>query len=322
MSVADLLGLLATGATGQILMALEAKPLRTKKLTERIPTYSPRTIYRQARKLTELGLIERQETGGVPSTVIHSLSDPAGRELVRLLDSYGRALLPGSPASRGGDGFWTALGLIGSMWGSGWVDQLSQQGRTATELSEKTEGLSFHQVNRRTQQLITWGLLSKGAAGQKKRFQLTDHSRQGMAMIAAVGRWRDEHLLERGERGLSAAEMAAVLRTGLPLISLTDCPGVTIKFGIVDAPDRVGRGSSETISAKVEASGHPRLVKERDQPDAWVICTVDGWLDAILDGASAGIRTGGDADIVQSCLTQLYEAFWAPPAAVSVAALA
>lgn len=303
-------------------MALEAKPLRTKRLTERIPAYSPRTIYRQARKLTELGLIERQETGGVPSTVVYSLSDPAGRDLVRLLDSYGRALLPGSPASRGGEGFWTALGLIGSMWGSGWVDQLSQQGQSATELATMTDGLTFHQVSRRTQQLISWGLLSRSAPGQKKRFHLTNHSRQGVAVVAAIARWREKHLLEDGERGMGAAEMAVVLRAGLPLFDLSAHPGATIKLGIVDAAEQLGSSGSETVSVKTEASGRIRCVKDSDEPDAWALGTVDGWFRAFLDGDRAAIRNGGDVQIVEPCLVQLYEAFWIPPAPVPVPALA
>jgi DNA-binding HxlR family transcriptional regulator len=320
-SIEELLGLLATGATGQILMALEARPLRTKKLTERIPTYSPRTIYRQTRKLTDLGLVERQETAGVPSTVVHSLSDPAGQDLVRLLNSYGRALLPGSPASRGGDGFWTALGLIGSMWGLGWVDQLSQQGRTVTELSAGTGGLTFHQISRRTQQLISWGLLCQEAPGQRKRFQLTKHSRQGMAVVAAIARWREKHLLGVGKRGMSVAGMAVVLRAGLPLIELSAYPGVTIKLGIVDAADQFGSSGSETIAVKTEASGRIRFVKDREEPGAWALSTVGGWLEAILSGDRAGIRNGGDVEIVDSCLAQLHEAFWTPPAAAPTAAL-
>src|SRR5215475_2489322 len=75
-SIADVLRLLSAGATGAILMALGEGPLRTKNLTERVPGYAPRTIYRYAGKLAELDVIEREEEPGVPSKVVHTLTDP------------------------------------------------------------------------------------------------------------------------------------------------------------------------------------------------------------------------------------------------------
>src|SRR5215213_11976278 len=80
-STADVLRLLSAGATGAILMALGEGPLRTKELTERVPGYAPRTIYRYAGKLAELEVVEREEEPGVPSKVVHTLSDPCGTEL-------------------------------------------------------------------------------------------------------------------------------------------------------------------------------------------------------------------------------------------------
>jgi DNA-binding HxlR family transcriptional regulator len=320
-SVGGLLEFLGSGATGPILMALGPRPLRTKRLTERVPTYSPRTLYRQSRKLAELGLIERRETTGVPSSVIHSLSDPAGRDLVRLLDSYATAMLPRLPAPRNGDGLWTALGLIGTMWASGWVEELSLQGRSATELSERTAGLTFHQVSRRTQQLVAWGLLSRNAPGQGKRYQLTDHARRGVAMAAAIGRWQERHLLGDGERGLRVVEMAVVLRACLPLVELPEHPGRIIKFGIVDAAQQLGQNNTETLSVKAGTNGRIRCVKDRDQADAWALCTVNSWLAAILDGDRGRMRVGGDLDLVDSCLKQLHNALWADPERAPVAAL-
>src|SRR5690242_11597572 len=73
LTTANTLRLLSAGASGAILMALGPGPLRTKALTGRVRGYTPRTVYRYASKLTELGVIERQEEPGVPSKVVHSL---------------------------------------------------------------------------------------------------------------------------------------------------------------------------------------------------------------------------------------------------------
>src|SRR5215207_4644526 len=75
-STADVLRLLGAGATGAILMALGEGPLRTMELTERVPGYSPRTIYRYAGKLAQLEVVDREEEQGVPSKVLISLTDP------------------------------------------------------------------------------------------------------------------------------------------------------------------------------------------------------------------------------------------------------
>ena len=86
-SIPALLTLLGTGAAGPILMALGRGPLRTRALTERVCRCAPRTVYRHVGKLAEAGLVVRHDEGGVPSVVSYSLSQPSGRELVRLLRS-------------------------------------------------------------------------------------------------------------------------------------------------------------------------------------------------------------------------------------------
>lgn len=320
-SVGSMLKFLGAGATGAILMALGPRPLRTKKLTERIPTYAPRTVYRHARALCDLGLVDRQETAGVPSSVIHSLSDPAGRELFRLLDGYAAVARPRPDAPRNGDGIWASIGLIGEMWESGWMDELSLGGRSATDLSEATAGLTFHQTSRRTQQMISWDLLSKsGGSGQRKRYHLTDQARRGMALIAGVGRWRLRHT-PGDEHGLTALEMAVVLRACLPLIELPDHPGMNIKLGIVGAPNELGERGSETLSGNVGMTGSVRSVIDKPQPDSWALCTVDAWFSAILDGNRGRMRVGGDLDLVDSCLKQLYDVLWTAPAELPLATL-
>jgi len=318
-SVGSMLKFLGAGATGSILMALGPRPLRTKKLTERVPTYAPRTVYRHTRALCDLGVVDRQETAGVPSAVIHSLSDPAGRELFRLLDAYAVVAHSRLAAPRNGDGTWASIGLIGEMWESGWMNELSLGGRSATDLSEATPGLTFHQTSRRTQQMISWDLLSK-SAGQRKRYHLTDQARRGMALIAGVGRWRQRHT-PGDEHGLTALEMAVVLRTCLPLVELPEHPGMNIKLGIVGAPNELGEHGSETLSGNVGMNGSVRSVRDKSQPDSWALCSVDAWFAAILDGNRGRMRVGGDLDLVDSCLKQLYDVLWTAPAELPLATL-
>jgi len=82
-----MLRLLSAGASSAILLALGDGPLRTKELTERIAGYAPRSVYRYSFKLADLGLVDREEEQGVPSKVVHSLSDPEGRDAQEIFDT-------------------------------------------------------------------------------------------------------------------------------------------------------------------------------------------------------------------------------------------
>ncbi len=319
-SVAELLKLTGTGATGQILFALDPRALRTKKLTERIPTFAPRTIYRHARRLTELKLIEREEIPGVPSTVIHSLSDPAGKDLVRLIDAYAKVTLPPHSNPRTDPSLWGSLGLIGEMWGYSWIEVLSYGGHSVTDMTELTKGMTFHQVTRRIHQLVSWGLVYESSArGQRKRYQLSDRTRKAMALIAGLGRWRQQHLLGGQEGGLNVSEMATVLRTSLPLLELPDHQNTNIQLGIVGTTGNDGDRGSETLMGRVSPGGGMRCIKGKPSSDAWALGTVDTWLAALLDGDRGRLRVSGDLDFVDHCLKQLHGTLWAPAPIEAVA---
>ena len=311
-----MLKLLGNGANGPILMALGPRPLRTKKLTEKVPTYAPRTVYRHARKLSEVGLVDREEVAGVPSTVIHSLS-PAGRDLYQLVDSYATASLPWVTGPGSGEGLWTVCGLLGEMWTYGWVEELGQGGRSATDLAEATSQMTFHQVSRRTHQLLSWSLLYESVAkGHRKRYQMSDQTRHAMALMAGLGRWRQQHVEDEEEAGLTVGEMTTVLRASLPLLQLPAHQERSVKLGIVGTTGFDGQRGSATLTVHVSAGGTVRSVKAKPSEDAWAIGTVDTWFGTLLDGDRGRMRVGGDLELVDDCLKRLHEMLWAAPADV------
>jgi DNA-binding HxlR family transcriptional regulator len=311
-----MLKLLGNGANGPILMALGPRSLRTKKLTEKVPVYAPRTVYRHARKLADLGLVDREEVAGVPSSVIHSLS-PAGRDLYRLVETFADASVPWVTGPGSGEGIWTVCGLLGEMWTCGWIEELGHGGRSATELAETTAGMTFHQVSRRTHQLLSWALLYESTArGHRKRYQLSDQTRHAMALIGGLGRWRQQHVEGEVDGGLTVAEIATALRASLPLLQLPEHQERSIRLGIVGTTGLDGQRGSATLTVHVSAGGAIRCVKEKASEDAWGIGTVDTWFGALLDGNRKAMRTGGDGDFVNDCVTGLHELLWTIPADV------
>jgi DNA-binding HxlR family transcriptional regulator len=314
----DVLRLLSSGATGAILMALGEGSLRTKELTERVPGYAPRTIYRYANKLAEIGVIDREEEPGVPSKVVHSLSEPCGRELYELVNAYASASLGRLPNGEIGAHAWGSLGLLADLWESGMVDELNFGPRTATELARMGHGLSYHQVSRRASLFAIGGFIHElPDHGRRRRYALTEKARRAMALVAAIGRWRRRHVLLAPRTGLSPEETAGLLRTALPLVSLPRHAGKSFKIDVVSA-DHGPEDEGELVWAEVEPDGTVLGCASPDAyVDGWGRGRVEAWVDSVLDGPHNGLHLGGDGSLIKGCLTALHHALWKRPDAES-----
>lgn len=312
-STADVLRLLSAGATGAILMALGEGPLRTKELTERVPGYAPRTIYRYAGKLAELEIVEREEELGVPSKVVHTLTDKCGAELHELVNRFADASMTRLPDGRIDAHAWAALGLLADLWETGMVEDLSCDPRSPTELARGTHGLSYHQVNRRAGLFKTAGLLREWQGpGRRRCYELTEKTRKTMGLIAGLARWRHHHVVAEDEEGMTVEEMATALKTALPLVRLGGHAGKSMKLSVLreDAP---GGSEGEIIWAEVEEDGVLHSCSPpAESEDAWARGKIATWIPAILDADPRKVLVGGEEQLVNEALTQLHEVLWAP----------
>jgi DNA-binding HxlR family transcriptional regulator len=315
-----MLRLLGAGAGGAILMALGAGPLRTKELTGRIHGYTPRTVYRYSKKLVELGLVERHAETGVPSKVVHNLTEPAGRELFELIDAYADVALSRLPNGEIDAQAWGSLSLLADLWESGLVEELNLGPRTPTELARLGHGLTYHQVNRRAGQFAIGGFLHEGTLPGKRRvYSLSDKARRGMALVAGIGRWRRRHLLQERTSGLSPREIGGVLRTALPLVSLPEHAGKD--FGIEILPEKTYGSEGDAVWASVGEGGAVRSCE--DPPgllDGHLRDRVPLLVDAILDGPRGELKSTGDGRLVRACLERLHAMLWTDRAGPSAAA--
>jgi DNA-binding HxlR family transcriptional regulator len=312
-SVADVLRLLSAGATGAILMALGEGPLRTKNLTERVPGYAPRTIYRYAGKLAELEVVDREEEPGVPSKVVHTLSDPCGSELYNLVNRFADASLTRLPDGRIDAHAWASLGLLADLWETGMIEELSCGGRSPTELARGPHGLSYHQVNRRAGLFKASGLLCEWQGpGRRRCYALTDKTRRKMGLVAGIARWRHHHVVAEDEEGMTAAEMATALRTVLPLEKLPQHAGKCLKLSVLEE-DEAGGGEGETVWAEIEEDGTVHSCPEpSSETQAWARGKTATWIPVLLDGKVEKVLIGGDEKLAGDCLNDLYEVLWSP----------
>jgi DNA-binding HxlR family transcriptional regulator len=312
-STADVLRLLSAGATGAILMALGEGPLRTKNLTERVPGYAPRTIYRYAGKLAELEVIEREEEPGVPSKVVHILSDPCGTELYALVNRFADASLTRLPDGRLDAHAWASLGLMADLWEAGMVEELACEGRSPTELAKGPHELSYHQVNRRAGLFKASGLLSEWQGpGRRRCYGLTEKTRRKMGLLAGIARWRHHHVVAEDEEGMTAEEMATLLRAALPLVKLSGHRRCCLRLSVLSETDAAG-AEGLTVWAELEEDGTVHSCAEPSgEADGWVRGKVKDWIALVLDGQAKGVLVGGEESLVSDALTGLYEALWNP----------
>lgn len=312
-STADVLRLLSAGATGAILMALGEGSLRTKSLTEAVPGYAPRTIYRYAGKLAELEVVEREEQPGVPSKVVHTLTDPCGTELYELVTRFADASMTRLPDGRIDAHAWASLGLLADLWEAGMVEELSCNPKSPTELARGPHNLSYHQVNRRAGLFKTAGLLREWQGrGRRRCYALTEKARKTMGLIAGVGRWRHHHVVAEDEEGMTTAEMATVLRAALPLTDLPAHAGKCLKLCVVSEDEAPG-SDGEIVWAEVEEGGAFHSCAEpTPKVDAWARGHVKAWIPVILEGDPDKVLVGDDEQLVSSCLTGLHDVLWAP----------
>jgi DNA-binding HxlR family transcriptional regulator len=310
LTVAKVLRLLGAGAGGTILIVLGDGPLRTKQLTERIPGYAPRTIYRYAGKLAQLGIVERHEEPGVPSKVVHQLTEPCGRELHELVDAYAEAAMARLPAGEISAHEWGSFALLADLWDSGMVEELNLDPRSATELARGPHGLSFHQVSRRAGLFAKGGFIEEvGEGGRHRRYKLTEKARRGMALVAGLGRWRRRHVLPEGGSGLTAAEVAGLMRTVLPLVVVPEHGEKSLELRILPVGENGAR--AEAVWADVAPDGAVLSSPEpRTSPAATAEGQATSWVDSVLDGPHNGLRIEGDAHLVKGCLSSLHSALW------------
>lgn len=312
-SIADVLRLLSAGATGEILMALGEGPLRTKNLTERVPGYAPRTIYRYAGKLAELEVVEREEEPGVPSKVVHTLTDPCGSDLYEVVSRYADAAMTRLPDGRIDAHSWASLGLLADLWESGMVDELACNPRSPTELAQGRHDFSYHQVNRRAGLFKVSGFLTEWAGpGRRRCYALTEKTRQAMGLITGIARWRHHHVVAEDEEGMTREEMVTALKTSLPLVRLPEHPGKGLEVQVVREDESPG-AEAEAIWAEVEEDGTVHACADpSSNVDAWGRGKIAAWIPAILEGDSRRVLVGGEERLIGDCLARLHQMLWSP----------
>jgi len=258
-------------------------------------------------------VIEREEEPGVPSKVVHILTDPCGSELYELVNRFADASMTRLPDGRIDAHAWASLGLLADLWEAGMVEDLGCNPKSPTELAQGSHGLSYHQVNRRAGLFKTAGLVREWQGpGRRRCYALTEKTRKAMGLIVGIARWRHHHVVAEDEEGITAAEMATVLRAGLPLVEIPDHAGKRLKLGVVGEGEVAG-AEGELVWAEVEEGGPVQSCADPSyEVDGWARGKVKAWIPTVLEGKPRKVLVGNDERLVANCLEGLYEVLWTP----------
>lgn len=139
------------------------------------------------------------------------------------------------------------------------------------------------------------------------RYAVTDWLRMGIAPLAAAARM--EHRHPPGDTApISARDVEGAFRLALPLLKLprrlAGACVLTVELdeGVLDSPS--------SVTAQIEARHVVSIAPGRDEDaDAWAAGAAGAWLDAVIDGDTSGIETGGDRRLAGSVLKALNRLF-------------
>jgi DNA-binding HxlR family transcriptional regulator len=310
-SMGEVLRLIGSELAGSILMTLGQRPLRAKQLTGRVPDYSARSVYRCVTKLEAFGLVEHRPGPDASSHVLLWLTKPVGRNLFHQLCELKSESTAGLSLEECGLP-WDSLRQLGELWE--FAAELGLGSRSLASLLDGAVGMTYHQVQRRAGQFVENGLLSSTLHDNRsKHYELTACSRRRMVVIASLGRWRHRYLLANGTPGLGIEEMATVLRTTLPLVTLAGYGGMSVDFVVTGAEDETGVRATADLRFEVADNGTLRLGEVGEvAATGSATATLNTWFAALLDDNRGRIRARGNLPLVDACLTQLYDELWVP----------
>ncbi len=314
-SATRLIRLLATESSGAILRALDAGPLRSAQLTDRLAEYSRRTIYRRLDELEQIRAVEQRRSATVPPAVAYELTVPAGRELLGVLEGAARAWLHQWHQGSVNEQRWGLLSLLADGWDSAIMREVSREPRSLTELGVVSE-MTYHQLARRVTRLAAAGLLERINGVRPVRYTLSEQARLGAILVAASARWERRHLLGGAEQ-LLVADAIALLRTILPLARLPEQAGATLVLTVQTDAAPAGPRRYGSVRIEVDDDGEIHCAERGDlPPDAWARGSIDAWLLAIIEGDGSDLQVGGEHTLVEGQLGHL-RAQTAPVASVS-----
>lgn len=294
------LSLFANPLNFRVLRAYSVGPKRLSEVRELVGWPADSTLRAVNANLCEVGAIERVEQPGQIRGVMTALS-PAGEELLSVADALQAwlARFPDRPIALDSEEAKGAVKALAGGWSSALIRELATRPTTLGDLNAKLLDITYPSLERRLDWMrMTGQIEAVPADGRGVPYRPTEWLRRAIAPLCAAGRC---------ERRLSAfeappvtnLEVEAALLLFLTLARLPNHAAGECLLAVQtdpipgDAEGPTYAGVTVTVEAGEITAAAPEVAP---RPPSWTVSTVDGWLDAVLDGCLDELRLGGAND--------------------------
>lgn len=288
------LSLFANPLNVRVLRAYAEGPKRISELRDAVG-WSPESTLRAAiANLTEVGAVERIDRSIRASS---AMITPAGEELLRVADALQAWLsrYPEGPIELDSEEAKGAVKALAGGWSSALVRELATRPTTLTDLCSQLPDISYPALERRLNWMRITGQIETVESDRRGTpYRPTGWLHRAAGPVTAAGRCERRHMTIDAPP-VTEVEVEAALLLFLPLAPLPDQAAGSCQLAVQTdtasadgGPELAGVGVE--VSAGRVADSHPGV--DPDSP-TWALGTVDGWLDAVLDGRLENLRLGG-----------------------------
>lgn len=283
--------------TGNILRAHKAGPMYSSELKAQLSWASPTSLRLATEEMRGAGTLVRLGNGSGSRATASELT-PSGRGLLEvggavdnwLLRAPGEAIEPANPAGP------SAVKALIDGWDSTIVHELAKRPVTHSELSSAIPDLSHHSIGRRLAKLHSAGLVSKTPESNgAKRVEPGSWLGQAIAPLCVAARWERTYLDGRA-RPIGQAEIEAAFLLILPLLRLPSDANGACALAVVP-PGAIGTGQDPTLAAVSVVVREGQIVSSKYESSislaSWAQGDLGGWLAAVIDDDTAGLRFHG-----------------------------
>jgi DNA-binding HxlR family transcriptional regulator len=294
------LSLFANPLNFRVLRAYSEGPKRLSEVRELVGWPADSTLRTVNANLCEVGAIARVEQPGQIRGAMTALS-PAGEELLAVADALQAwlARFPDHPIGLDSEEAKGAVKALAGGWSSALIRELATRPTTLGDLNASLLDITYPALERRLDWMrMTGQIEAVSAEGRGVPYRPTEWLRRAIAPLCAAGRC-ERRLPAFEAPPVTNLEVEAALLLFLPLASLPDHAIGECLLAVQTDPipgDSEGptyAGVAVSVAAGEIVAAIPEV---RAEPPNWVVSTVAGWLDAVLDGRLDELRLGGAND--------------------------
>ncbi len=301
-----MLSLLAVPLNVHVLTALEEAPRPLLDLRRAVGSPPQTTLRGHLRKLTELGVLERERRNEFPGNVDYELSR-AGRELhaVAEIVQAWLARAPEGPLELGSSTARSAIKALAGGWSAAIVRVLAARPLSLTDLNRLISEHNYPSLERRLGAMRLAGQVEAACGtGRGTPYAVTDWLRQAVAPLAAAIRWERRHA-PASTTPLGRIDVESIFLLAVPLLRLPADVSGTCRLA-VELRGEGGSGLAGVLVTVEEGRVVSCVSRLQGHADAWASGPALGWMDALLDHDLDWLEVGGDATLARSLLDSLH----------------